>query len=105
MAAYEIPLTGQAETFSIALNGATYQLTLQYRDHDEGGWVLDIADASGVAIVSGIPLLTGANLLEQYAYLGIAGGAALYVTDTAGGDAAPTFSNLGTDTHLVLVTP
>lgn len=99
---YEIPLSGDAEAFSIALNGTTYDLTFQWRNADQGGWIMDIADSSGGAIVSGIPLVTGANLLEQYGYLGIAGGAALYIANSAGGDSAPAFSNLGSDTHLVL---
>lgn len=105
MANFEIPLSGSPETFSISLNGTTYALTLQFRDNSEGGWTLDIADADRVMIVAGIPLITGANLLEQYGHLGIAGGAALYMANTAGGDAVPTYANLGTDTHLVLVTP
>lgn len=105
MASFEIPLAGYPESFSIALNGTNYQLTLQYRDNPLGGWMLDIADSTGNAIISGIPLVTGANLLEQYGYLGIAGGSALYVINSAGGDAVPTFGNLGTDTQLVLVTP
>lgn len=103
MAAYEIPLEGHPETFSIALNGTTYILTVQYRNALYGGWFLDIADASATSILSGIPLVTGADLLGPHKNLGIAGGAALYITNTAGGDSDPTFDNLGADTHLVMV--
>lgn len=105
MTSFPIPLTGYPEAFSIALNGTNYKLTVQYRDNDLGGWFLDIADSNGAPIVSGIAMITGANLLEQYGYLGIAGGAGLYLVNSAGGDAAPTFSNLGTDAQLVMVTP
>ena len=105
MANVEIPLSGTAESFAIALNGTVYQMTVQWRDAPLGGWFLDIADSSGNAIVSGIALVTGSDLLAQYGYLGIAGGAALYVVNVAGGDSAPEFGNLGTDTRLIMVTP
>lgn len=105
MASFEVPLSGIPETFSLALNGTTYQLTVQWRANGLGGWILDIADVSGNAIISGIPLVTGTDLLAQHKHLSIAGGSALYVTDTTGGDETPTFNNLGSDTHLVLVTP
>jgi hypothetical protein len=60
-----------------------------------GSWVLDIADDIGNPILSGIPLVTGANLLSQYGYLGFGGG--LYVMTTSDPDAVPTFENLGDD--------
>lgn len=105
MAAFEIPVAGIAERFSISLSGTVYSLTLLWREAAMGGWFLDIADASGVAIVAGIALVCGADLLEQYAYLRIASGAALYVVSADGSDSAPTYTNLGTDRKLVLVTP
>lgn len=102
MAAYEIPLTAEAQRFAIQLAGVVYQMTLQWRNNAQGGWVLDIADAIGTPIVSGIALVTGTDLLGQYDYLGIGG--ALYVLNSAGGDDAPTFLDLGADTHLVFTT-
>ena len=98
-----IPLqVGVPQTFTATLSGVSYQLTLQYRNATAGGWVLDIADASGNPIVSGIPLVTGANLLAQYAYLGFTGG--LWVQTTSDPDAVPTFTNLGDDGQLYWVT-
>ena len=102
MAAYEIPLTAEAQRFAIQLAGVVYQMTLQWRNNAQGGWVLDIADATGAPIVLGIALVTGADLLAQYGYLGLGG--ALYVLNSASGDDAPTFADLGTDTHLVFKT-
>ncbi len=103
MAAFEIPLTGVAERFSISLAGTAYRLTIQWREAELGGWFLDIADSSGAEIVSGIALVAGVNLLKQYAYLRIAGGAALYIVSADGSDSAPTFTNLGADRKLILV--
>lgn len=102
MAAYEIPLTAEPQRFAIQLAGTVYQMTLQWRNNAQGGWVLDIADATGTPIVSGIALVTGTDLLGQYAYLGLGG--SLYVVNSSGGDDAPTFADLGTDTHLVFAT-
>jgi hypothetical protein len=54
-------------------------------------------------LVSGIPLVTGVDLLAPYAYLGF-GGELLVATD--GNTAAvPTYANLGTGSHLYFVTP
>lgn len=102
MSIYEIPLTPDPQVFTITLSGTVYQLTVQYRNIDQGGWVLDIADNAGNPIVQGIPLVTGADLLSQYKHLGFAGG--LYVQTTDNPDAVPTFDNLGTGAHLYWVT-
>lgn len=102
--AYNIPLTPQPQTFQISLGGVQYRITLQWRDADLGGWFLDIADTSGNAIVSGIPLVTGCDLLAQYAYLGFPG--QLWVISN-GGDPSPvpTFTDLGVSNSLLFVTP
>jgi hypothetical protein len=63
--------------------------------------VLDIADASGAPVVSGLPLLPGVDLLGQYGHLGI-GGALIVMLDSGAGDAV-TFNNLGTSAHLRFV--
>lgn len=99
---YEIPLDPRPQRFSIALAGTTYNLTVRYRNADEAGWTLDIADANKAAIVQGIPLVTGANLLAQYGHLGIGG--RLWVQTTDDPDAVPTFDNLGDASKLYFVT-
>lgn len=100
---YEIPLMATPHAFSIQLGSTTYSLTVTYRDIDDGGWLLDIADNDGNSLVAGIPLITGANLLAQYPDLGFEGG--LWVqTDGANPDDVPTFDNIGTSSHLYFVT-
>ncbi len=98
MANFEIPLTSTPQTFTISLSGTEYRLTVQWRNADGAGWILDIADTSNNPIIEGIPLVTGVNLLEQYAYLGFTG--VLWVQTTADPDAVPTFDNLGVGSHL-----
>ena len=100
--AYEIPLIAGPQQLVISLAGTSYQLTLHWCV-PAAAWVLDIASSDGsTPIVSGIPLVTGADLLEQYAYLGI-GGKLVAQTD---GDvyAVPTFNNLGNGGRLYFVT-
>lgn len=95
---FEIPTIPEAQAFSITLNGVSYLMYLNYRDIDMGGWVLDIADSNNNFLVCGIPLVTGCNLLDQYAYLGING---ILIASTDGDFLAPpTFTNLGTRGHL-----
>lgn len=101
---YLIPLQeGIPQQTTVTIVGVSYELTLQYRDIDQGGWVLDIADDQGNPLLSGIPLVTGANLLGQYDYMGF--GFGLYVQTTSNPDAVPTFDNLGGDAALYAVTP
>ena len=96
----EVPLSPQAQVFSIPLAGVTYRLTLQWRIGC--GWVMDVADQSGNAIVNGIPLVTGVDLLAPYPDKGF-GGMLLVQTD-GNVDAAPTYANLGVRSHLYFVT-
>ena len=103
MAIFSIPLIAAPQTFTITLVGVTYTMSLAYQNVDQGGWTLSIADANGNPIITGIPLVTGADLLAQYAYLGIGG--SLYVQTSSDPDAVPTFAGLGTSSLLLFVTP
>lgn len=98
--AYEIPLTADSQRFTITLAGVAYNLALTWRSGT--GWVLDIADANDAPLVSGIPLVTGTDLLGQFGYVGI-GGKLIVLVD---GDIAsvPAYDNLGTEAKLYFVT-
>lgn len=95
---FEIPLTPGPQTFTVSLSGIDYRMRVHWRDTEQAGWVLDIADASNSPVIQGIPLVTGIDLLEQYAYLKLGG--VLWCQTTADPDAAPTFDNLGAGAHL-----
>jgi hypothetical protein len=99
---FQLPLQNTAQNFTITLSGIIYTFTLQYRNIDQGGWILDIGDVNNIPILQGIPLITGANLLNKYRYLGFLGG--LYVQTTTNPDAIPTFTNIGIDGQLYYVT-
>lgn len=98
---FKIPLIPSAQTFKITLGATDYRLTLTYKVTDEGGWILDIATSENAPIISGIPLVTGCNLLEQYPHLGFNG--RLWVQTASNPDAVPTFDNLGSDATLFWV--
>lgn len=98
---YEIPLSPQPQTFNIALAGVTYGFTVRW-NVPNASWVIDISDASGNPLVSGIPMVTGADLLEQYGYLGL--NFALVAQTDNSPDTVPTFDDLGTTGHLYAIT-
>jgi len=102
---WELPLSGTPQRFTMTLAGNTYQFLFQYRDAvaaGGGGWVLDLNDYLGNPIICGIPLVTGADLMAQFGYLGFPG--QLWVRSDGTPDAVPTFDNLGYLSHVYYVT-
>jgi hypothetical protein len=97
-----IPLVNQPQEFQITLGATTYNFVLKW-NYVSLNWVLDIYDQDDNPIVRGIPLITGADLFEQYGYLGF-GGQLIAQTD---GDVTvpPTFENLGNGGSLYFATP
>jgi hypothetical protein len=101
MAVYEIPLKPEPQTLSVLFpTGVTYQLRLIYANADVPAWILDINDAQGKPILQGIPLVTGADLLAQYAYAQL--GVKLFCTTDGDPTAVPQALNLGRTAHLWL---
>jgi hypothetical protein len=99
---FEIPLQSGNQTFIITLGTVAYTLAVLWRD--PLGYFLDIADSQGNAILQGLPLVTGGDLLGQYAHLAIGGtvgaGTLTVVSDGADPLVPPTYENLGTASHL-----
>jgi hypothetical protein len=92
----------------VTLQNVTYSFSFKWNTVSLA-WVLDVYDETGVIpIVSGIPIVTGADLLEQFPYLDFGAHAVLMALTIAVGaspDEVPTFENLGVDGHLYYVTP
>lgn len=95
---YVIPFSPQPQKIVVQLGGTTYTLTTRWLTPSDC-WLLDIADVNNNPIVSGIPMITGADLLEQYRYLGFTGSLFAYATQ-APVDTVPTFRNLGITTQV-----
>lgn len=103
MTPFEVPLAPpQPQRFNIELAGQTRQLTLVW-NIPAACWLMNIADQNGDTIVNGLPLITGADLLEQFEYL-LFGGNFVAQTDSMA-DEVPTFDNLGETGRLYFVTP
>lgn len=101
--AYEIPATPSVpQTFAIALSGVTYVMTLTWNTVVYC-WVVDLADSTGTAILQGVPVVTGADLLEQVAYLQLGGNLVAQTENDV--DAVPTFDNFGINGHLFYLVP
>jgi hypothetical protein len=104
MQVFEVPLSPEPQRFNITLAGVPYRLTFTWNDDPlTGGWYMNIADNSGNLIRGGIPLTTGVDLMEQFKYLEMGGGFAVQTDhDTL---AAPTYENLGINSHLFFIIP
>lgn len=95
---YTIPLSPEPQSFGITLAGKEYRLTVRWFVADDGGWHLDIQEPENAApIIMGIPLVTGCDLLAQYAYMEFGG--ELRVDS----ELPATLENLGADVELVFI--
>lgn len=97
-----IPLIAKPQKLSLVLNGLTYNLTVRWCTPAQA-WIMDIADVSDKPMITGMPLVTGADLLAQFAYKDIGG--KLIVQTSNSPDTPPTFTNLGGDSQLYYVSP
>ena len=102
MTPFEIPTNPQAQTFTVSLAGVTYTLTIKWNSF-ANCWILDISDINGNAIVGGLALVTGCDLLWPFKYL-LFGGALNVETDHAI-SVVPSYTTLGSTGHLYFVTP
>ena len=101
MARYEVPLTPEPQEFRLRLGAALYAAKLLWNPVAVA-WVLDLATDAGQPVVSGIPLVTGADLLVPYKHLNFGG--QLFATTDGDQDAPPTFTNLGSAGRVFFVT-
>jgi hypothetical protein len=95
-----IPATPQS--LQISINGVTYTMKVRFCV-PANCWMLDLSDVSGNnPILQGIPLITGTDLLSQFAYLGL--GFSLLVQSNNDPTAVPTFASLGLTGNLYVLT-
>jgi hypothetical protein len=79
--------------FRISLSSTVYSFSFRYNGRMQR-WMLDINDASGNQILSGIPVLILRNLVSQYRTLAVPVGL-LFATDDTGTDTQPTVYSFG----------
>ena len=79
-----------------------YTLTVKWNDIAQC-WFMDIADANANPLACALPLITGADMLDDLEYLGI-GGQLIVFTNGEDPNSIPTLYNLGTDSNVYFVT-
>lgn len=90
-------------TYKITLSAVIYTLTFKYNTR-MARWILNISDATGNQLLSGICLLIQRQLTSQYLYLAIPPG--IFVcTDDTGQDTQPTQFSFGVDHTFLYVDP
>lgn len=98
---YKIPLLPQTQQFEISLLGITYNLMVVW-NAAANAWILDILDALQVPVLTGIPIVTGVDLLGQHRHLNIGGG--LVALSSPDQFDVPTLTSLGDSSQLYFVT-
>lgn len=107
MSSQIVPLSPQPQqslTAQLEVNGNPLTLNLFIYWHSMSGyWLMNISDAQGNLLLSGIPMITGsypaANILGQYSYLAI--GSAYLLNQSNGLEDYPDSTNLGTAFILI----
>jgi hypothetical protein len=94
---FEVPLRPQAQRLSIFLSGAQYNLVVRWNTFSSC-WIVDIYDVNDVPLLMNRPMVTGADLLAQFASIGIGG--QLIVQSDGVTNVVPTFESLGITGHL-----
>lgn len=98
--AYLIPLQATNQKIQITLAGVLYTLTVRWNNMNEA-WQIDIGDSNNNPIVTGIPMVTGVDLLSPFAYLNFGG---QLIAQTANDvTAVPTLTSLGNGAGLYFV--
>lgn len=96
-----LPLLPRPQRLSVVLNNTTYRLRTRWLS-TVGCWTLDISDRDNNLLIGSIALVRGADLLEQFGYVGIGG--KLFAYNTQGPpDDPPGFTTLGNISQVVFV--
>lgn len=99
---FEVPTNPFNQYLSTSLAGVTYYILLQWNPASEC-WIMQIQDQNQNVLASGVPLITGADLLAQLDYLGIGGG--MIVQSDNDPQEVPNYSSLGSTGHLYFGVP
>ena len=95
---FRIPLTNEPQKFNITLDEIEYTMICRYNP-EMPNWTICMIDAiTQVPIFTCLPLVTGVDLLSQFAFTGIKGSMIVYTDGNAG--AIPTLENLGQESNL-----
>lgn len=99
MSLLKLPLAGSPEEFETEINNVTYHLRFTW-NAESSRWALDLSLPDGTALIRNLALVTGENLLAQYAHLGL--GFALYLDVDGSFEAEAGFGDLGTQAQIYI---
>lgn len=103
-----ITIPGSPFSERVTIADVTYTLRFAWNTRS-ACWVMEFWDAANTTkVLCGVPLVTGCDLLEQFAYLPLAARTIMLVMTigpSLSPDTVPTFWNLGIDGHLYMITP
>ena len=98
---YKIPFKNTPQRFEVSLSGRDF-IFINRWSSGMSLWCLTILDAQTQAVLLlNMPIVTGADLLRQFAYLGIPGSLIAFTQGDI--DATPTLKNLGAAANLYYV--
>ena len=100
---FQIPFTNNNQKFNITLSGKQLLITCRW-NKEMPAWVVDIQDAlTNAYIITGVALVTGANLFKQFYYTGVTG----FLVALTSGDPyeVPTFESLGNESQVYYIPP
>lgn len=98
-----IPLKNNVFFYKFRINLSSVLYTLQFRYNGRmNRWIMDVSDAAGNQIVSGLPLLIKRNLAGQYVTLSLPPGIFI-ADDVTNNDAQPTQFSFGLQNFLYYV--
>jgi hypothetical protein len=95
----EVPLTARPQIVTAWLGDKEFQIRL-YWLKPAACWVIDLADVEGNPIANGIPLVTGADLFEQFQYTELRGGRLIVMSTDRPPATVPGWGDLGVTGHV-----
>lgn len=93
-----INLGPSSQTTKVTIDGIIYNVNVIWR---QDTYILDLYDVNNNPVVTGIPLITGADLMGQLKYLSIPG--YWVIANADGSDTPPTYNNLGVSSFLLFI--
>lgn len=106
MTTWVIPTRPTPENFTITLGSVDYGVRTRW-NRMANCWVMDFLDQAGAEVLTGVPLVTGADLFEQFKHLGLGAAGELRAGHTGSDHDArtpPAFDNFGITAKLFFVT-
>ena len=97
MATVEITLIQQPEIFKISLDGVRYNVKKYWNDYAQY-WVMDFSDVNNNKLLSGVPLVSGVDILGQFKHLGLTGD--LRIISDDGLSVEADYDTIGIKSHL-----